>query len=201
MRVGSAVAGLSFAAHPIHTEAVAGIVGRADLAACNFFLLSFLLYCEHSRIRNESQRKQCRHGAKDNLTHQQLSITVQVLRFGCHGFLERILISFRKLLKASKIGTLLLNACEVDSGKVKLKKCQCNRSVSAYSYELLQWFTLAGTLLFATAATLCKEPGIMVVPLCILYDLLRDTRHDEPSIKVTNFHFTLAVSSYMFFMA
>ncbi|XP_069696734.1 protein O-mannosyl-transferase TMTC1-like [Periplaneta americana] len=37
-------AGLLFAAHPIHTEAVTGIVGRADVLACVFFLLSFLVY-------------------------------------------------------------------------------------------------------------------------------------------------------------
>lgn len=38
------LAGLLFAAHPIHTEAVTGIVGRADVLACVFFLLSFLAY-------------------------------------------------------------------------------------------------------------------------------------------------------------
>ncbi|XP_054259465.1 protein O-mannosyl-transferase TMTC1-like [Macrosteles quadrilineatus] len=38
------VAGLLFAAHPIHTEGVAGIVGRADVLACFLFLLSFLIY-------------------------------------------------------------------------------------------------------------------------------------------------------------
>ncbi|XP_021546298.1 protein O-mannosyl-transferase TMTC1 isoform X2 [Neomonachus schauinslandi] len=35
---------LLFAVHPIHTEAVAGIVGRADVLACLFFLLAFLSY-------------------------------------------------------------------------------------------------------------------------------------------------------------
>ncbi|KAM9311466.1 protein O-mannosyl-transferase TMTC1 [Gastrophryne carolinensis] len=37
-------AGLLFAAHPIHTEAVAGIVGRADVLAGLLFLLAFLAY-------------------------------------------------------------------------------------------------------------------------------------------------------------
>ncbi|EEB14054.1 smile protein, putative [Pediculus humanus corporis] len=41
-------AGALFAAHPIHTEAVTGIVGRADVLACVFFLLSFLSYHEES---------------------------------------------------------------------------------------------------------------------------------------------------------
>lgn len=48
---GAAIAGSLFATHPIHTEAVAGIVGRADLAACNFYLLAFLTYIKHVRWR------------------------------------------------------------------------------------------------------------------------------------------------------
>ncbi|XP_061061403.1 protein O-mannosyl-transferase TMTC1 isoform X2 [Eubalaena glacialis] len=35
---------LLFAVHPVHTEAVAGIVGRADVLACLLFLLAFLSY-------------------------------------------------------------------------------------------------------------------------------------------------------------
>ncbi|XP_059608206.1 protein O-mannosyl-transferase TMTC1-like [Phlebotomus argentipes] len=38
------MAGILFALHPIHTEAVTGIVGRADVLACVFFLLSILTY-------------------------------------------------------------------------------------------------------------------------------------------------------------
>ncbi|KAL4624987.1 transmembrane and TPR repeat-containing protein 1 [Arapaima gigas] len=38
------LAALLFAVHPIHTEAVSGIVGRADVLACMLFLLSFLSY-------------------------------------------------------------------------------------------------------------------------------------------------------------
>lgn len=35
---------LLFAVHPVHTEAVAGIVGRADVMSCLLFLLAFLCY-------------------------------------------------------------------------------------------------------------------------------------------------------------
>ncbi|XP_076424477.1 protein O-mannosyl-transferase TMTC1 isoform X5 [Peromyscus maniculatus bairdii] len=49
------VTALLFAVHPVHTEAVAGIVGRADVLACLLFLLAFLSYhrsngviCQHS---------------------------------------------------------------------------------------------------------------------------------------------------------
>ncbi|XP_041109860.1 protein O-mannosyl-transferase TMTC1-like [Polyodon spathula] len=38
------LAALLFAVHPIHTEAVSGIVGRADVLACFLFLLTFLSY-------------------------------------------------------------------------------------------------------------------------------------------------------------
>ncbi|KAH7970571.1 hypothetical protein HPB49_010695 [Dermacentor silvarum] len=36
-----------FAAHPVHTEAVSSIVGRAEVLCCFFFLLSFLCYHWH----------------------------------------------------------------------------------------------------------------------------------------------------------
>uniref|UniRef100_A0A7N8Y3R2 dolichyl-phosphate-mannose--protein mannosyltransferase n=1 Tax=Mastacembelus armatus TaxID=205130 RepID=A0A7N8Y3R2_9TELE len=42
----SLLAALFFAAHPVHTESVAGIVGRADLLCALFFQLSFLTYCK-----------------------------------------------------------------------------------------------------------------------------------------------------------
>ncbi|XP_028934780.1 protein O-mannosyl-transferase TMTC2 [Ornithorhynchus anatinus] len=46
--------GLLFASHPIHTEAVAGIVGRADVGASFFFLLSLLCYVKHCSTRGYS---------------------------------------------------------------------------------------------------------------------------------------------------
>ncbi|XP_039110215.1 protein O-mannosyl-transferase TMTC4 isoform X3 [Hyaena hyaena] len=45
----SLLAALLFAAHPVHTECVAGVVGRADLLGALFFLLSFLGYCKAFR--------------------------------------------------------------------------------------------------------------------------------------------------------
>lgn len=51
--VPTAVAGLLFAAHPIHTEAVAGVVGRADILACLFFLLAFLCYMRYCKYRDK----------------------------------------------------------------------------------------------------------------------------------------------------
>lgn len=54
---GTIVTGALFASHPIHTEAVAGVVGRADLAACNFYLLAFLTYCKHVAWREQNDKR------------------------------------------------------------------------------------------------------------------------------------------------
>ncbi|GFY51640.1 protein O-mannosyl-transferase TMTC2 [Trichonephila inaurata madagascariensis] len=48
-------ASLLFAAHPIHTEAVAGVVGRADVGACFFFLLALLSYMKYCKYRDKKQ--------------------------------------------------------------------------------------------------------------------------------------------------
>ncbi|RXM32973.1 Transmembrane and TPR repeat-containing protein 2 [Acipenser ruthenus] len=48
------MAGLLFASHPVHTEAVAGIVGRADVGAALFFLLSLLCYMRYCSLRGHS---------------------------------------------------------------------------------------------------------------------------------------------------
>ncbi|XP_076324019.1 protein O-mannosyl-transferase TMTC2-like, partial [Tachypleus tridentatus] len=47
------VAGLLFAVHPIHTEAVAGVVGRADVGACLFFLLAMQAYVQYCKWRDK----------------------------------------------------------------------------------------------------------------------------------------------------
>ncbi|XP_036373358.1 protein O-mannosyl-transferase TMTC2 [Megalops cyprinoides] len=50
------MAGVLFASHPVHTEAVAGVVGRADVGAALFFLLSLLCYARHCQLRPSSAR-------------------------------------------------------------------------------------------------------------------------------------------------
>ncbi|KAJ8032021.1 Transmembrane and TPR repeat-containing protein 2 [Holothuria leucospilota] len=49
------LAGVLFACHPIHTEAVAGVVGRADVGAALFFILSFLFYTKYCELRDGSK--------------------------------------------------------------------------------------------------------------------------------------------------
>ncbi|XP_059617887.1 protein O-mannosyl-transferase TMTC2 [Phlebotomus argentipes] len=54
---GAAVAGVLFAAHPIHTEAVASVVGRADVVACIFYLVSLLAYMQHMEWRERDDQR------------------------------------------------------------------------------------------------------------------------------------------------
>ena len=49
------VSGLMFAVHPIHAEAVAGVVGRADVLACLFFLLAVNLYVDYCNARHRRE--------------------------------------------------------------------------------------------------------------------------------------------------
>ena len=46
------LSGLLFAVHPVHAEAVAGVVGRADVLACLFFLLAIYLYVDYCNARH-----------------------------------------------------------------------------------------------------------------------------------------------------
>ncbi len=49
------LAALLFAVHPVHTEAVAGVVGRADVLAAVFFLGSVLAYARHVGARDGNE--------------------------------------------------------------------------------------------------------------------------------------------------
>lgn len=53
----SLLAGLLFASHPVHTEAVAGVVGRADVGAAVFFLLSLFCYMRHCGLRRDARAR------------------------------------------------------------------------------------------------------------------------------------------------
>eukprot|EP00794_Sanderia_malayensis_P020407 gene20407-22420_t len=50
----SVTAAALFAVHPIHTEAVTGVVGRADILACLLFLISLHLYQRARKEENKS---------------------------------------------------------------------------------------------------------------------------------------------------
>lgn len=55
-RRGALLSASLFAVHPVHVDAVASVVGRADVLSCVFFLLSFLYYVQHVRARDAQQQ-------------------------------------------------------------------------------------------------------------------------------------------------
>ncbi|KAJ9585867.1 hypothetical protein L9F63_020487, partial [Diploptera punctata] len=170
-----AVTGLLFAAHPIHTEAVAGVVGRADVAACIFYLLSFQCYMAHVRHRDKLNR------------HWRTCTTVS-----CAQTCYRCLASRNDLRHSRSHG----HWCEEDISKwknssyneVNAGKCFCKKSGQCpkhNSFESVvnskgiggfsrgrQWLCLCGCVLFASCAILSKETGITVLVLCAGYDIL-----------------------------
>ena len=65
------LAALLFAVHPVHTEAVAGVVGRADVGAAVLFLLSFSAYGCYLRQRDarDAARPALRNGSASGHHH------------------------------------------------------------------------------------------------------------------------------------
>lgn len=53
-----------FAVHPVHVEAISGIVGRADILACSTFFLAFIFYSK------------CVKNCKSIVTYLYLSIAI-----------------------------------------------------------------------------------------------------------------------------
>jgi hypothetical protein len=192
IKVGSIVAGLTFAVHPIHTEAVAGIVGRADLAACNLFLLSFLLYNEHIKIREHHKIGLCHHVNKNVAAQRKLETKDKTFKFSCNGLISGITMKICRMLKISKPGPMIPSQTPGTKGKNVKSKSQSD-SESEESSEIILWLTLTGTLLFAAAGTLCKEPAIMVLPLCIFYDFIKTARHVQPYSKVRKTPFSFCM--------
>ena len=73
-RLATAVASLLFAAHPIHTEAVAGIVGRADVGAAVFFLVALLCYRRYAALRSAITTFKVVYGANNNVAPPLLGL-------------------------------------------------------------------------------------------------------------------------------
>jgi hypothetical protein len=153
-----AITGLLFAAHPIHTEAVAGVVGRADVAACIFYLLSFQCYMAHVRHR-------------DRLSRQSRS---------CCSTASCAQTCYRCF--ASRTDRGHGHWCEDHMSEVS-GRCVCRKFQSCPKHALLgvgrggasrgrQWLCMCGCVLFATCAILSKETGGTVLMLCAGYDVL-----------------------------
>lgn len=142
-----AVAAAAFAVHPVHAEAVAGVVGRADLLACLFYLLAFLCYVAHVRHRDRAP----------DLRRPRVRRCCDA---GCHRKTYRLGSAVRTVFAALRLGTCSSDLDGLPAGCVT--ECCAVR----------EWACLAATVIMAAASMLAKETGITVLAVCAVYDLL-----------------------------
>lgn len=145
--VGPAVTGLLFASHPIHTEAVAGVVGRADLAAANLYLLSFLSYITHVKHRDSTCCSNCMVDVQEH--HMNIRY-------------HRMVTEMRKKW-SRRIGK---EFCAKEESEDVIRGCCWKKSLE-------MWVYLVISILFAVAAMLSKETGVTVLGVCAAYDVLK----------------------------
>ncbi|XP_050547025.1 protein O-mannosyl-transferase TMTC2-like isoform X1 [Daktulosphaira vitifoliae] len=70
---------LLFAVHPIHSDAVASVVGRADILSCVFFLMSFLCYKEFVQSRKNNRSNTCAQKTKIRWPPDRRYLTLTVV--------------------------------------------------------------------------------------------------------------------------
>lgn len=172
------VAASLFAVHPVHTEAVAGIVGRADIIACIFYLLSFITYVNHIKVReqkikhtticNEDRVKivakvKCSRNSNVSDNRRQFSefCTCQ------HRIMKNKSPTFGNGLRISDIST---------NFETKMNSVNNSKLV-------IQWFHLCLSVLLAACSMLCKETGVTVLVVCVIYDFLHQLRYSKIKLK------------------
>lgn len=165
-QIGEAVTGLLFAAHPIHTETVAGIVGRADLAACNFYFLSFLAYSSHVRFRDSFYCSKVCRGNLDTKTDSR--------RY------HKLVFDIPKTVTSCSWTRKHTDHAEKYSSSLNVPKLEDSRGhKSCWINNFKVWTYLAGSLVLALAAMLCKETGITVIGVCFVYDIVYSLQNNK----------------------
>ncbi|KAG5869905.1 hypothetical protein JTB14_017569 [Gonioctena quinquepunctata] len=175
-RVGAAVAGLVFATHPIHTETVAGVVGRADLAACNFYFLSLLAYIAHVKYRDTLYcpvyRKKHLSPRNDTKRYHRFVFALQKNVTSCN-WPKRHLRDFDHTEREVSTMSIVMK-----TGEKGQETCLC-----CWRNNVKLWIYFALCLLLAVAAMLSKETGITVLGICFAYDMV----YSSSSHKVRTF--------------
>ncbi|XP_018325681.1 transmembrane and TPR repeat-containing protein CG4341-like [Agrilus planipennis] len=168
--IGSAVTGLIFAAHPVHTEAVAGVVGRADLTACNFYFMSFLCYIAHCKYRDHNHYRKL--STVNNFCYRNVQEDDKASKY--HKFVVDLQ---KKVTNCNwpRRFTELEVPRDMVSTKFTLKGYALSDGVYEFSWteNLKKWTCLSLTIVLALASMLSKETGITVTGICLFYDFLR----------------------------
>lgn len=182
----TAVAGCLFAAHPIHTEAVAGIVGRADVGAAVFFILAFLSYRCYAtarsslvqlrrnlliRTQSTSIRSFSNNKCSNNNSHNSNASSSSSSQAATSA------PSFRSFLAAA-IFTWIKRIGGGDDNSTFLRSSltRNNRELNVAALVIRKWMWLLVTLFFAACSMLTKEHGITVLAVCAVYDVFVHSR-------------------------
>ncbi|XP_076274421.1 transmembrane O-mannosyltransferase targeting cadherins 2 isoform X2 [Rhynchophorus ferrugineus] len=162
-KLGSVITGALFATHPVHTEAVAGIVGRADLISCNLFFLSLLAYMAHVSQRDSTCcPRQCHHRSANSKNgakkYEKIAVTLQKSLTSCHwpskGLLQQ---------ESSQNGQ--------KRGQDELSGWCCWKTfVRVWCYVFI-------SVVLAICAMLSKETGITVLGISFVYDYIYARRN------------------------
>lgn len=181
------MAGLLFAVHPIHTEAVAGIVGRADILCALFFILALLEYRNHIG-NNDSHReggywcqeyakREVSHNINNNSNYSHVKHKAWMdHEYKCRDKNGNVYLSERKKRHHSSASSSSSSSSSVSSTTSNLYDFLGNAQL--YQGEK---FHLSLTLLLAGCAMLCKEQGITVLGVCFLLDLLEPKQNGRRS--------------------
>ncbi|KAB0799708.1 hypothetical protein PPYR_07588 [Photinus pyralis] len=168
--IGPAVTGLIFATHPIHTEAVAGVVGRADLAACNFYLLSFLTYVAHMKYRDSLC---CMETVPQNRCKDDVEKAGDKIKQFNGSKYHRFVVNLQKNVTncnwPRKFGRVTVHS-ETLVTAVKKNRGMSENEFCCWTRTCKQWGYLFASLLLALAAMLSKETGVTVLGVSILFD-------------------------------
>ena len=108
-----------FAIHPIHTEAVSGIVGRADILAAIFFLLSWLAF-QTSQIRSKSGQNPEKFGQNPEKSGQNPEKSGQKLDF----YMMLTILSAAIAMFSKEQGITILGIILIDTFLKRVKKGQ-----------------------------------------------------------------------------
>ena len=168
-------AGLTFAAHPVHCEAVAGVVGRADVLACIFFLLSLLSYIQYCVYRDRLRLQR----ARDAMTSQTatssepgsfISVSYRLQRqTSSHSRYNQAAINYSNTTDAQ---TSSWHHDSHSKHSISSSGDDVNRDVS--SVAKWAWLALSGAC--ALCSMLSKEHGVTSLAVCAVYDVFVHSR-------------------------
>lgn len=122
-RRGALMSASLFAVHPVHADAVASVVGRADVLSCVFFLLSFLCYGRHVRARDgQHHRPHHRHPPQAPGAGHRISF-----RAGASAYLVFCVLFALLSMLAKENGISVMAVCIVYELMLRLRSIKRNK--------------------------------------------------------------------------